>query len=100
MPPARGSALRSDKAPTRKTLFAAVQGNTESAGGAAMSQYFKRLQNHPGVPIASFLTAAFSFTAWDSGAHILLGFICSLLFWLPVLITARTQPIPKDEVDA
>jgi hypothetical protein len=56
-----------------------------------MSDYFKRLQIHPGVPIASMLTVMMGLMGGWGGA------LASLMFWVPVLITARTQPLPKGD---
>ena len=59
-----------------------------------MSNYWKRLQNHPGVPIAALLSIAGPIAGllredgdWRVG-------LIMLIFWVPVLITARTQPLP------
>lgn len=55
--------------------------------------YFKRLKNHPGLPMVCMFTVLFilaglsneSFQVWWHGA--LLGLIVSVIFWLPVLIS-------------
>lgn len=67
-----------------------------------MNRYWKRLKNHPGVPIASFLTVAFCFAGMGrddaslaQGA--LIGLVTSLFVWAIVLWTARTQPLPKEQ---
>lgn len=64
-----------------------------------MSDYFKRLSIHPGVPIASLMTLAGAIAGADGGTK---GVLCGAaalgtICWLPVLITARTQPLPKQE---
>jgi len=53
--------------------------------------YWKRLRHHPGVPIASVFTVA---GALAGGVQ---GTLIASLIWIPVLITARTQPVPEDE---
>ena len=58
-----------------------------------MKTYLKRLGNHPGVPVASMLTVLFSVASWPQWY---VGFACSLVFWFIVLITAWTQPLPKE----
>ena len=64
-----------------------------------MSDYFKRLSNHPGVPMAALLTVAGPMVAlmrpdgdWRVG-------LIMTVFWVPVLITARTQPLPGGHHD-
>jgi len=66
-----------------------------------MSDYGKRLAVHPGVLPAAGMTlmgamigARNSVKAGFYGAA-LMGLLC----WTPVLITARTQPLPDDEGD-
>lgn len=61
-----------------------------------MSDYLKRLSNHPGVPMAALLSFAGPVVAlmrpdgeWRVG-------LITLVFWLPVLITARSQPLPGE----
>lgn len=58
-----------------------------------MRIYFKRLQNHPGVPIAAALSVigpAVALSRPDGDWRI--GLVM-LIVWVPVLITAVTQPI-------
>lgn len=64
-----------------------------------MSDYLKRLSNHPGVPMAALLSVAGPLLAlmrpdgeWRVG-------LITLVFWLPVLITARSQPLPGKNND-
>jgi hypothetical protein len=56
-----------------------------------MAKYLKALRRHPGVPIASALTAL-GFVAGASGERWLLsgalGAAVMSVFWLPVLLTA------------
>lgn len=61
-----------------------------------MSDYWKRLKVHPGVPIATVLSLAGPIVglmredgSWWVG-------LIMLVFWIPVLITARTQPLPEE----
>lgn len=67
-----------------------------------MKTYLKRLSVHPGVPVATFLSLAFMFAGIANenmgvldGA--IMGLIVSAVPWAIVLLTARTQPLPKDE---
>jgi hypothetical protein len=64
-----------------------------------MSDYLNRLKAHPGVPIASLVSVAGPVVAllrhdgvWQIGLFM-------LVFWIPVFITARTQPLPEDSGD-
>lgn len=50
--------------------------------------YLQRLRRHPGLPIATFMTIAFTVVGWDR-AWWFGPVISFLLLWLPVLITAR-----------
>lgn len=62
-----------------------------------MSDYWKRLGNHPGVPMAALLSVLgpiFGLMRPDGDWRV--GLIM-MIFWVPVLITARTQPLPKEE---
>lgn len=59
--------------------------------------YWRRLKAHPGVPIAAILSLSGPAIAlqrpdgdWRVG-------LIMLFSWVPVLITARTQPLPQDE---
>ena len=72
----------------------------ESAQVAKKITYMQRLKAHPGVPIASIVTAAFIFSGianegLTTGQGVLVGLAASLVAWLPVLITARTQPVGR-----
>lgn len=61
-----------------------------------MNDYWKRLKNHPGVPMASALSIA-GIVAAAASEHgdWRVGLLVSV-FWIPVLLTARTQPLPKE----
>ena len=64
-----------------------------------MKTYLKRLKHHPGVPIASAFSATgflMGFIERGLASGILTGVLASLIVWTPVLITARTQPIPEE----
>lgn len=64
---------------------------------AGKSKYWRRLQRHPGVPIASALTIMMVLAGAGGGVSGAVGgAISSLLWWAIVLWTARTQPIPED----
>jgi len=59
-----------------------------------MKEYFKRLQDHPGVPVAFMLTLMFigagvSNKSMDIIDGILVGLICSALPWTVVLLSNR-----------
>ena len=49
--------------------------------------YWRRLKGHPGVPIAIVVTI---FGALERGWF---GLVIGAVVWVPVLITARDQPI-------
>lgn len=53
--------------------------------------YWQRLKGHPGVPIASIATL---FGVVERGWF---GLAVSALVWLPVLVTARDQPVGGGE---
>lgn len=59
-----------------------------------MRDYLRRLSIHPGVPTASVMGALFIVAglpdAWVAGLMV------ALLCWVPVLITALSQPLPPD----
>ena len=62
-----------------------------------MRTYCKRLKNHPGVPLAAILTCAFVILGIEKGGGgMIAGFLGSLVFWAIVLITAITQPLPRE----
>lgn len=56
--------------------------------------YIQRLKKHPGVPIAAALTCL-GFAAGAKGEHWivsgLIGAAIMSVFWLPVLLTARSS---------
>ena len=54
--------------------------------------YWLRLKHHPVWPPALVLTMLGAFTGGVAGA------IALSIFWIPVLITARTQPVPSKEL--
>lgn len=62
-----------------------------------MSDYTKRLKNHPGVPVASVMSVFMFLGGLPFIERALTMLLVSIIFWIPVLITARTQPLPKDE---
>ena len=53
--------------------------------------YWRRLANHPGLPIAIVMTGIGTLTGSLIGA-LVMAVVC----WAPVLLTARTQPVPRD----
>lgn len=68
-----------------------------------MTTYWKRLKNHPGVPVATIFTiigtgagignesmGMLSGSAFGAG-------MCALISWPIVLWTARTQPLPPED---
>jgi len=58
--------------------------------------YWKRLQNHPGVPIATLLTAAGVLAGLSRpDGNWAIGLVMAV-WWVPVLSTARTQPVDDD----
>ena len=59
--------------------------------------YWKRLKHHPGVPIATILSFAGPAVALTRPDGNWMVGLVMLLTWVPVLVTARTQPIPRDE---
>jgi len=60
-----------------------------------MRTYFKRLKNHPGVPVATILSIAFFLMGLPDSLS-LFGLVASGIFWVPVLLTAINQPLPRD----
>jgi uncharacterized membrane protein len=49
--------------------------------------YWQRLKGHPGVPVAAFMTIGGALAGgW-------FGLVVGALTWVPVLITARDQPV-------
>ena len=62
-----------------------------------MSDYMKRLKHHPGVPVAFFISFFMFLSGLPFMARALTMLLVSIIFWIPVLITARTQPLPKDD---
>lgn len=58
-----------------------------------MSDYWERLKIHPGVPLASLFTGLGVWLAVTDG--IWLAIPAMSIWWVPVLITARTQPLPE-----
>ena len=59
-----------------------------------MSDYLKKLRAHPGVPIATAFTV-FGGVAGLQNDH--MGFflgalVAGFVVWIPVLLTARSQP--------
>lgn len=65
-----------------------------------MRNYFKRLRAHPGVPVAAMLTIMFligGLANKNPQSGLIDGLAASLSIWLIVLITARTQPLPREE---
>lgn len=67
-----------------------------------MGDYMKRLSIHPGMPIATAMTVVGAIAGAQEGGTTgalagaaAFGLVC----WVPVLITARTQPLPKQERD-
>ena len=59
-----------------------------------MSDYLKRLSIHPGLPIAGVFTLAGFVVGLEHGLRgALLTALIASVVWVPVLITARTQPL-------
>jgi len=65
-----------------------------------MRTYLKRLRHHPGVLPATAWTILM-ILAGATGDHPVsgaaFGALLSTLVWLTVLITARSQPLPREE---
>jgi len=61
-----------------------------------MRTYFKRLKNHPGVPVATILSIAFFLMGLPDINSALFGLVASGIVWVPVLLTAINQPLPRD----
>lgn len=59
-----------------------------------MSDYLRRLRAHPGVMIATVFSVSCAVVLHRDGW--LVVFVASALVWAPVLITARTQPLPGE----
>ena len=60
-----------------------------------MLDYWRRLKAHPGVEIASLLSVAGGFAGLQSDIGFIGGeLVMGVVVWTPVLITARTQPLP------
>jgi hypothetical protein len=64
-----------------------------------MTDYLRRLEAHPGVPVASLLTVMATLVTFGTDTPWYGGTAIRLTAWIPVLITARTQPLPEDEHD-
>lgn len=62
-----------------------------------LKTYWRRLQNHPGVPAAASISL-FGLLAGFCREDGLwwIGLFASV-FWVPVLITAITRPLPREE---
>lgn len=60
-------------------------------------KYWQRLKGHPGVPMATMLSFIFPLAGlgnangWEGG--VIAGLVASLVIWMIVLWTARTQPL-------
>lgn len=64
--------------------------------------YFTRLKHHPGVPIATVAPTVPLIVEMmlEDGAlevGVIGAIVFAVFFWVPVLLTARTQPVPGDE---
>jgi len=65
-------------------------------------RYIDRLKAHPGVPTAAFMTVAGGMAGGlNESMPVLVGIavgsvVTSVVCWIPVLITARTQPVPGE----
>lgn len=58
--------------------------------------YWMRLGSHPGVPMAAVFTLMGAVAGMERGATgALTGAALMSLFWIPVLLTARTQPVSR-----
>lgn len=57
--------------------------------------YWKKLKNHPGVLPAALMSMFGVLVAVEKG--ILPALPVIIVWWIPVLITARTQPLPEDQ---
>ncbi len=66
-----------------------------------MKTYWKRLKNHPGVPVATAMSVMFPLAGlgnendWRVG--VIAGAVAALAVWAIVLWTARTQPLPRED---
>lgn len=61
-----------------------------------MSDYWKRLKNHQGFPVAIFLSLTGLLMGLSrQDGNWWLGLSMSA-FWIPVLLTARTEPLPRE----
>ena len=62
--------------------------------------FWKRLKAHPGVPVASAMTAVFLFAGLSNPHSQSVGLASAIIFsaimWAVVLWTARTNPLPQD----
>ena len=60
-----------------------------------MSDYWRRLKAHPGLGFATLLTLAGGIAGLQSDIGFIGGaLVMGVVVWTPVLITARTQPLP------
>lgn len=65
-----------------------------------MSDFMKRMSNHPGVPIACMMTATFVVTEMHRQDGLwFVGMVPSVVVWVIVLVTAIAQPLQKGEGD-
>jgi hypothetical protein len=64
-----------------------------------MTDYLRRLEAHPGVPVAMMLTVMATLVTFGTDTPWCCGTAIGLTAWIPVLITARTQPLPEDDND-
>lgn len=78
-------------------------GYREQKQEPTMSNYWKRLKKHPGVPLASFLTLTGAFMGTQNESMSLFygalwgALIMGVWCWPIVLWTARTQPSLKED---
>ena len=61
-------------------------------------RYIDRLKQHPGVPIATVFTFFGAAAFYEHGiSGMATGALMSSFVWIPVLWTARTQPVSGEE---
>jgi hypothetical protein len=59
--------------------------------------YWKRLSHHPGISFAVAMTALGLMAGFARPDGNWAFGLVGLLVWIPLLITARTQPVPEDD---
>ena len=59
-----------------------------------MSDYWKKLKNHPGVPLAAAmpLFGGVAGLQNDDMGFFMGALVAGIVVWIPVLLTARSQP--------